>query len=362
MKRVLIIGGYGNFGHFISCSLAKDKNLALVIAGRSLHKAQALADELGAEAFELDIHDNFLSGLRDIRPDIVIHTSGPFQSQSYHVAQACIECGAHYIDLADGREFVAGIDALDNKAKKADVLVVSGASSVPCFTSALVDYYRDEFETLESLDYGITTAQKTTRGVATTAAILGYTGMPFKTLVDSAQKNVYGWQGLRARKYSSLGWRLLGNCNVPDLELFPDRYPELKSIRFYAGLELAFIHLTLWALSWLVRIGLIRSLQPRAPLLLKLSFLFDWLGTANSGFHLELKGVDKLGQRKTKQFELTARSGDGPYIPCMPAILIAKKLASEEIKIRGAIPCIGIITRKEYLDALSELDISWTES
>ena len=140
MKRVLIIGGYGNFGRFISRSLAKEKNLSLVIAGRSLHKAQLLADELEAEACELDIHDNLFSSLQDIRPDIVIHTSGPFQSQSYHVAEACIECGSHYIDLADGREFVAGIGALDDKAKKAGILVVSGASSVPCLTFALVDY------------------------------------------------------------------------------------------------------------------------------------------------------------------------------------------------------------------------------
>lgn len=362
MKRVLVIGGYGNFGRFISRSLAKEKLLSLVIAGRSLHKAQVLADELEAEACELDIHDNLLSSLQGIRPDIVIHTSGPFQSQSYHVAEACIECGAHYIDLADGRDFVAGIGALAGKAKKAGVLVVSGASSVPCLTSALVDYYQGEFETLESLDYGITTAQKTTRGVATTAAILGYTGKPFKTLINGEQKNVFGWQGLRARKYSSLGWRLLGNCNVPDLELFPGRYPELKTIRFYAGLELPFIHVALWALSWLVRIGLIRNLEPSAPLLLKLSFLFDWLGSANSGFHLELTGVDKLKQRKTAKFELTARSGDGPYIPCMPAILITKKLACDEIKDRGAITCIGIITHDEYLDSLKALDISWVYS
>lgn len=362
MKRVLIIGGYGNFGRFISRSLAKGKNLSLVIAGRSLRKAQSLADELGAEAAELDIQGNLLSKLQDINPAIVIHTSGPFQSQSYHVAEACIEYGAHYIDLADGREFVAGIGALEDKAKKAGILVVSGASSVPCLTSALVDYYRDQFETLESLDYGITTAQKTARGLATTAAILSYTGKPFKTLVNSKQKNVYGWQSLHARKYSSLGWRLLGNCNVPDLALFLSRYPELKTIRFYAGLELSFIHVALWALSWLVRIRLIRNLEPLAPLLLKLSFLFDCWGSANSGFHLELSGIDKLKQSKTIQFELTARGGDGPYIPCMPAILIAKKLANEEVKDKGAIPCIGIITRDEYLDALGELDISWTEN
>ena len=361
MKRVLIIGGYGNFGSFISRSLAKISNINLVVAGRSLDKAEALAQEINAEAAAIDIHSNLEARLSALRPDIVIHTSGPFQSQGYDVAEACINCGAHYIDLADGREFVSGIDSLDVKAKQANTLVVSGASSVPCLTSALFDYYRNSFKTLESLDYGITTAQKTTRGVATTAAILSYTGKPFKTLIDGEEKNIYGWQGLRSRKYPGLGWRLLGNCNVPDLELFPKMYPELKTVRFYAGLELPFIHVTLWALSWLVRIGLIRSLASSAPTLLKLSFLFDWFGSANSAFHMDLSGKDKNGAYKTIRFELTARSGDGPFIPCMPAILLAKKLANDEIKDRGATPCVGIINKKEYLDALGEMDISWTE-
>lgn len=361
MKRVLIIGGYGNFGSFISRSLAKQSNINLVVAGRSLDKAEALAQEINAEAAFIDIHSNLEERLQALRPNIVIHTSGPFQSQGYYVAEACINCGAHYIDLADGREFVSEIGLLDQKAKKADRLVVSGASSVPCLTSALIDHYRDNFKTLESLDYGITTAQKTTRGVATTAAILSYTGKPFKTLINGEEKDIYGWQGLRSRKYPGLGWRLLGNCNVPDLELFPKMYKELKTVRFYAGLELPFIHVSLWALSWLVRIGLVRSLESLAPTLLKLSFLFDWFGSANSAFHMDLSGKDKNGEDKTIRFELTARSGDGPFIPCMPAILLAKKLANDEIKDRGATPCVGIISKKEYLDALEEMDISWTE-
>ncbi|MEJ2682461.1 MAG: saccharopine dehydrogenase NADP-binding domain-containing protein [Gammaproteobacteria bacterium] len=362
MKRVLIIGGYGNFGSFICRSLAKQENINLVIAGRSLSIAQSLAEEIGAEAVALDIHNDLEARLRNIKPDIVIHTSGPFQSQGYEVAQACIRCGAHYIDLADGREFVSGIHSLDQKAKQAGVLVVSGASSVPCLTSALIEHYKGKFKELESLNYGITTAQKTTRGLATTAAILSDTGKPFKTLIDGKKQHVFGWQDLHARKYASLGWRLLGNCNVPDLELFPQMYPELKTIRFYAGLELPVIHVTLWVLSWLVRIGLVRSLESSAPLLLRLSFLFDWFGSANSGFHMDLTGKDEDGENKTVRFELTARSGDGPFIPCMPAILLTKKLTNGEIEDKGATPCIGIITQQEYLNALRELDISWAES
>lgn len=365
MKRILIIGGYGNFGSFITRRLAQEKNIQVIIAGRSLKKAQELAEMLDAahrpEAAALDIQSGIGEALKRINPDIVIHTSGPFQAQGYEVAEACIAQGCHYIDLADGRAFVEGITSLDAKAKEKRVLVISGASSVPCLTSALVDHYRKEFQTLESLDYGITTAQKTNRGVATTAAILSYTGKPFLTLIDGRMKTIYGWQGLRTRKYPTLGWRLLGDCEVPDLGLFPKRYPELKTVRFYAGLEIAFIHIMLWMISWLVRIGLIKHLEKAAPLLLKISYLFDWLGTANSSFHMELTGMGHHGQPKTITFELTARSGDGPYIPCMPAILMAKKLAAGKAEETGAFPCTGFITKDEYLGALEGLDISWKD-
>jgi saccharopine dehydrogenase-like NADP-dependent oxidoreductase len=365
-KRILIIGGYGNFGSFITRQLAQENNLQIIIAGRSIDKACKLAGEPafsgGVETAAVDINANLAEALARIKPDIVIHTSGPFQFQDYHVAKACIAQGCHYIDLADGRTFVENIITLDEQAREKGVLVISGASSVPCLTSALVDHYHHEFQTLEELDYGITTAQKTNRGLATTSAILSYTGKAFKTLIKGQMRDVYGWQNLHFRKYPELGYRLLGNCEVPDLALFAQRYPDLKTLRFYAGLELPFIHITLWAISWLVRLRLIKNLENWAPMLLKTSYLFDWLGTANSGLHMHLTGIDQNGSNKTIKFNLTARAGDGPYIPCMPAILMAKKLASGEVQTRGAHACMGFISLDEYLGALEHLDISYSET
>jgi saccharopine dehydrogenase-like NADP-dependent oxidoreductase len=361
--RVLIIGGYGNFGSFITKSLARDRNIQLIIAGRSIEKANALAAGLEAanrpESIALDITENLESSLTTIRPNITIHTSGPFQTQGYHVANVCIEVGSQYIDLADGRTFVAGISELDQHARDNGVLVVSGASSVPCLTAALVDHYKHEFSALESLDYGITTAQKTTRGLATTAAILWYTGKSFKTLIGGVMKDVYGWQNLHSRNYPGIGRRMLGNCEIPDLDLFPERYPSLKTIRFYAGLELPLVHMTLWMISGLVRIGLIRKLERAAPLLLRISFLFDRFGTQTSAFHMVLTGTDKSGASKQVTFDLTADKGDGPYIPCMPAILLARKLVNREIVKTGATPCVDLITLDEYLSALGDMNISW---
>ncbi len=360
-KRIIVIGGYGNFGSFISRNLAAVPDLQVIVAGRSREKAEAFAAEIGAECIAFDINNDLAVALQTTRPDIVIHTSGPFQSQDYSVARACIDFGCHYIDLADGRDFVTGIGALDKQASERGVLVVSGASSVPCLTSALLDAYLPIFGALEEVDYGITTAQRTGRGLATTAAILGYTGKPFQTLIDGEMRTVFGWQDIHFRKYREIGRRLLGNCDVPDLSLFPNRYQDLRTLRFYAGLELPFVHFTLWLLSWLVRAGIVRHLDKHAAFMLRLSNLFDFLGSSTSAFHMCMKGQNQDGHQKEITFEIIARSGDGPYIPCMPSILLVNKLADEELHQTGAVPCMGLITLDEYLSALEPLDIEWTE-
>lgn len=362
MKRVLILGGYGNFGSYIARSLASDPEIKLLIAGRSREKAGAFAASLDgaapAEGYAIDIESNLHQPLREFAPDMVIHTVGPFQGQSYSVAEACIGIGCHYVDLADGRAFVSGIEALDNAAKAADVLVVSGASSVPCLTAAVVDDALPRFESIEAIDYGISAAQQTNRGLATASAVLSYVGRPFRTLRDGGCKTVYGWQDLHAERYPELGLRLFGNCDVPDLELFPRRYPSLRTIQFGAGHEIKLLHLGTWLLSWGVRVGLLPSLGRYSERLLKWSFLFDPLGSSRSGFHMYLRGKDRDGGERTERFYVIARRGHGPLIPCMPAILLAKRLARNELPQRGARPCLDLISLEEFMGAFEGLDIS----
>lgn len=362
VTRVLIIGGYGNFGSYIARSLAADADIGLLIGGRSAEKAQAFAASLHAthpaEGHALDIDGNLAEVLTRTAPDIVIHTTGPFQTQDHRVARACITHGCHYLDLADAREFVTTIGRLDAEATAKGVLVVSGASSVPCLTAAVIDAYLPAFARLEAVDYGISTAQHTNRGLATTSAVLSYVGKPMTVLRDGAMKTVYGWEDSHARRYPGLGWRLFGNCDIPDLALFPRRYPTLKSMRFAAGHELKLLHIGTRILGALVRAGLIGSLSDRAGGLLRLAFLFDRFGSGRSGFHMILTGTGHDGKPKQRRFMIIARSGHGRYIPCMPAILLARRLAKGEVRQRGASPCVDLINLDAYLTALGGLDIS----
>jgi NAD(P)-dependent dehydrogenase (short-subunit alcohol dehydrogenase family) len=362
VTRVLIIGGYGNFGSYIARNLAGDAGVRLLIGGRSAEKALAFAASLGAvhpaEGHMLDIDGDIAEALARIAPEIVIHTTGPFQTQDHRVARACIAAACHYLDLADAREFVATIDRLDAAAKAKGVLVVSGASSVPCLTAAVIDAHLAQFSRLEAVDYGISAAQHTNRGLATTSAVLSYVGKPMTMLRNGAMKTVYGWENTHAERYPGLGWRLFGNCDIPDLALFPRRYPTLKSMRFAAGHELKLLHIGTRFLGALVRLRLIGSLGDHAERLLRLAFLFDRFGSGCSGFHMILSGTGHDGRPLKRRFTIIARSGHGPYIPCMPAILLARGLAQGDVRQRGARPCVDLIGLDTYLAALEGLDIS----
>ncbi len=311
VARVLIIGGYGNFGGYIARSLAGDVDIRLLIGGRSKEKGRAFASTLDAanepEAHAIDIDGDLDGALGRIAPDIVIHTTGPFQTQDHRVARACVAGRRHYLDLADARSFVANIGLLGEEAHEKGVLVVSGASSVPCLTAAVIDDYLPVFERLEAVDYGISAAQHTNRGLATTSAVLSYVGKPIETLRDGRMQTVYGWEDTHAERYPELGWRFFGNCDIPDLALFPARYPTLKSMRFAAGHELKLLHLGTRLLGGLVHAGLIRSLDRHADRLLKLARLFDRFGSGRSGFHMRLTGVGKDCKPTERRFQLIAR-------------------------------------------------------
>jgi hypothetical protein len=362
VARVLIIGGYGNFGSYIAQSLAPDPQIRLLIGGRSKAKAQAFATLLGAanpaEGHAIDINGDLAAALDRTSPDIVVHTTGPFQRQDHRVARAAIAQGCHYVDLADARDFVVSIGELDAAARERGVLVVSGASSVPCLTAAVIDHYRPSFARLDTIDYGISAAQQTNRGLATTSAILSYVGKPLLRLRDGRMQRAFGWQDTHAVRYPELGLRLFGNCDIPDLDLFPQRYPEVRSIRFAAGHELKILHAGTWALGWLVRLGVVRSLDAHAQRLLKLAFLFDRFGSSRSGFHMFLAGVGRDGRTRRVSFFIIARSERGPYIPCIPAILLARRLSRGQVGVRGARPCLDLIGLEDYLGALEGLDIS----
>lgn len=356
---VVVLGGYGNFGTVIVRRLRTIAGIRVWVAGRDLAQAEALAAETGSQAVRLDMHQADLAErLRELGTQLLISTAGPFQNQDYRVAEACIAAGAHYVDLADARAFVCGIGALDPAAQAAGVLVCGGASSVPALSAAVIDHLLPRFSRLDDIWHGISSSEKTP-GVSTLAAVLDYCGKPFPQWRAAAWQTVYGWQELSAHDFPApLGRRWVINCDIPDLQLFPARYPGVQSVRFSAGVGLRVTQLGTWLLSWLVRAGLLRSAVPLAAWLRQGAVLLEPFGDGLSGMFVRLRGLDQDGRAQTLCWEIQALHNDGPNIPCMAAVALARKLAAGSLAARGAMPCVGLLSLAEYLAELDGLAVS----
>jgi saccharopine dehydrogenase-like NADP-dependent oxidoreductase len=358
---LLVLGGYGFFGSRICEALATHPTIRLLPAGRDIHRASATARALGLppeHAIAIDANSHALAArLRELGVNTLIHTAGPFQQQDYAVAKAAIDASCHYIDLADGRQFVAGIGSLDALARERGVTVISGASSVPALSCAVVDRYLPQFERLDSIRLGIGSGARAP-GLAAVQGIFGYCGKPFQCWEDGAWTTQYGWLDLRRHRFPHpVGSRLLGRCDIPDLELFPRRYPSVRNVSFHAGFANDLGHLLVWALAGLVRAGVLPSAAPFAIGLNRLSRRIERFVSDKGGMFVALEGIGRDHKRLRITWNVLAARNHGPHIPCGAAIALAQKLATGAHLPTGAVPCMGLLTVEEYLQPLRGLDI-----
>jgi hypothetical protein len=288
----------------------------------------------------------------------VIHCAGPFQGQDYRVALAALRCGAHYVDLADGREFVVGfVTAVEAAAKAAGRVAITGASTLPALSSAVVDSMRDSHGALEQIDIVIAPGQHTPRGIATMSAVLGYAGKPFPWLQGGGWRVAHGWQEMRRESFS-FGRRLSAACDVPDLVLLPERYPDVKTVTFRAALEVSVQPIALWILAALRRFGVLTPVANWASALNRIGVWLDRFGSGTGGMKVRVEGRDSLGRPNRKEWELVAKDNHGPEIPCMAAVLLASKLARGEVLSTGARVCMGMLPLSEFESEFARWNIT----
>ena len=359
-SRIVVLGGHGNFGARICRALARDSRIEVIAAGR---KPRSAACDARVGTARLDTASpDFAAALGRLSPQIVIHCAGPFQGQDYRVALAALAAGAHYIDLADGRRFATGFAAaVDAAARAAGRLAVSGASTLPALSSAVVDALLGRFAELHEIQITIAPGQRAPRGAATIAAVMSYAGRPFEWLSRGVWTNAWGWQELRWVRVAGTGVRLAAACDVPDLALFPARYPSAHTIAFRAALELKVQHLGLWIAAALRRTGVPLPLERWAPLLERLASTLDRFGSETGGMLVALDGIGHDGHVARVEWHLTAEASHGPEIPCMAAILLARKWVDDgTLRQVGAFPCMGFLTLSDFEPEFARWKMTWT--
>lgn len=326
MARILIIGGSGEFGQRLARRLDAAGH-EILVAGRSLDRAARLCAQLQrARPVLLDRNQAVGLVLARERPALVIDAAGPFQGSDYRVAEACIAMHIGYCDIADGRDFVGGIGVLDAAARSAGVPVMTGASSVPALSGAVVRHLASGIDHVDAVDIVITTSNRASAGESVARAILSYVGRPIRLWDGARWVCAHGWQQMRrftARMGTAepLPGRWVALADVPDLDGLVDRLPGRPAVRFFAGTELAIEMIALWLLSWPVRWGWVRSLDRLAGWLMPVYRALLHFGGDRSAMQVTL-----CGGGVKRQWTLIAEQGHGPEIPTMAAELLAEEI------------------------------------
>lgn len=346
--NVLVLGGYGNFGARICRALAGDPTIRLLVAGRHLDQAQSMATSLGPTAVGIAMDhskQDFVQQLRNHRVGMVVHTAGPFQEQGYGVALAAAQAHAHYIDLADGRRFVCDFPrALQAAFASAQRVAISGASTVPALSSAVVDHLCAGWKSIRSIDICIAPAQRAPRGQATLAGVLSYCGMGIPVWTGGQWTQGIGWAKPTPVTFERMKPRVAALCDIPDLELFPEHYRVQDRVDFRAALEVGLAQYSFSALSTLRQWGILKHPEKLAGLLHRTGWVLDSFGTPLGGMVVRVEGTDAQSNPCKRAWHIAADHDYGPEIPCMATILLVRQMARGQCLAPGAYTSTGLVS------------------
>ncbi|WP_298984055.1 SDR family oxidoreductase [uncultured Roseibium sp.] len=368
-KRIVVLGGYGVFGGKLAAALLRKNLFDVIVAGRSLEKAEDFCRIHGGRPVHLDSSaGDFQNSLAKLSPFVIVDAAGPFQSYQggdYRVAEAALKAGSHYLDLSDDAEFTRGIDCLDESAKKRDLVLLSGVSSVPALSSTAVEALRPAFSRIDLIETTLLPGNKAPRGLSVIQAILAQAGHPLAVTRSGQIETLPGWSGLSRRKIGPAGEdglppRWSSFIGAPDLALFPKHFGA-GTVLFRAGLELSVMHLGLWLLSWGVRLKLVRTLVPMARFLQLAANFLKPFGSDRGGMEVKLSGLNPQGAPMSKSWTLIANDGDGPQVPALAAEILCMRLMNGQVS-PGARACLSEIELKEIEPAIAGLQVSCFEA
>ncbi|RRN75587.1 SDR family oxidoreductase [Agrobacterium deltaense] len=342
--KILILGGYGVFGGRLAELLADMSSLEILVCGRSRARAEAFCTAWRGQAqlrpLMLDRRD-IADALRIHKPDLVVDASGPFQtygSACYGVITACIDAGIDYLDFADAADFVFGVSQFDERAKAAGVFVLSGVSSFPVLTAAVLREMERTMDIL-AVEGGIAPSPYAGIGLNVMRAVVGYAGAPVKLWRHGGPSHGVGLAESRRFTVAVPGRLPLRNIHfslvdVPDLQVIPPEHPSMTDIWMGAGPVPEFLHRMLNLLAKArARFGL-PSFAPLSPLfhavLNRMRF-----GEHRGGMFVRAQGR-AAGRPMEMSWHLLAEGDDGPYIPSMAIEAIVRKMLSGERPLPGA--------------------------
>lgn len=168
-KRLLIYGATGYTGRLVATG-AVARGLRPIAAGRSPERLAPLAASLRLEARVARLDDSAALARALDGVGVVLNTAGPFSGTASPLVQACLQVGAHYLDISGELAALEGVAARSAEARAAGVMLLPGVGFDVVPSDCLAVHVAGRLRGARALFIGVSGLGLVSRGSARTIA------------------------------------------------------------------------------------------------------------------------------------------------------------------------------------------------
>ncbi len=273
-KPLLILGGYGITGRLLAGLLLKETDLRLVLAGRSIKKAEEAAAELNricqddrvagacADASDTASLRRVFQGI-----DLVVVASSTAK-YTREVATAALDAGIDYLDIQYSTQKVSLLKSMQEEIEAAGRCFITDGGFHPGLPAVLVRYAAQHFDALESAVVG-SVIKEDWRDLSLADGTLEELLEEFNDFVPLVYKegrwkkaSMYGMSDMLTMNFGrEFGKQYCVPLFLEEMRPLPESIPSLKETGFFVG---GFNWFVDWLVLPLAALGI--KLWPRAAI------------------------------------------------------------------------------------------------